>query len=66
MQRYENYYFKQLHGEQALMSGLPLPDQDQGPYEFVDCNFHPRVWEALQQMYHTSTFTKCNWTPGIR
>lgn len=60
--RYENYYFKALHDEPGLMSGCNLPDPDEPEgYHFVACDFHPRLFEALQQMYSTSTFTRCNY-----
>ena len=60
MKQIKDMYFKQLHDEPALMSGLQLPDPKAGPYAFVDCEFHPRLWEALQQMYVGSTFDGCN------
>lgn len=63
MKQIKDYYFKQLYDEPVLMSGANLPHQDLGPYEFVDCHFHPRLWEALEQMYNTSHFTNCNWSP---
>lgn len=61
MHTYTNYYFKQLSDEPAIMSGLPLPNPTEGPYEFVDCEFHPRLWECLEQLYFTSTFQNCNY-----
>lgn len=59
--RYENYYFKSLPNEPGFISGLPLPAMTNGPYEFVSCEFHPRLWEALEQNYTTSTFKDCNY-----
>lgn len=60
---YVRHYFKALDDEPAFMSGLPLPNPDKGPYYFQECEFHPRLWEALQQTYLTSTFDNCNFTP---
>ena len=56
---YQDYYFKALFGQPAFMSGLPLPDPNKGPYTFRGCEFHPRLWKALEQMYSTSTFIDC-------
>ncbi len=39
----ENMYFKGLPGEPARMSGLCVPNLDNGPYRFVRCDFHPRL-----------------------
>lgn len=61
MKVFRQMYFKMLHDEAGLMSGLNLPDEDAGPYLFEYCNFHPRLWEALQQMYSGSRFIDCNW-----
>ena len=55
----KNYYFKILHDEKLdLISGYELPDPEKGPYHFIDCEMHPRVWEALQQLYTASEFTR--------
>lgn len=59
MKSFKGFYFKQLHDEPGLMSGLNLPDPDKGPYEFRNCEFHPRLWEALEQMYGASIFIEC-------
>lgn len=54
---YQDYYFKCLHDEDIdLISGLHLPDPNKGPYLFRHCEIHPRLWEAMQQMYTTSKF----------
>lgn len=46
-------YFKQIYEEKSsrLISGLSLPPIEKGPYRFVDCTFHPRLWSAIQQLY---------------
>jgi len=63
MRKLSNRYYKTLEGEPLQISGLMLPDPDGGPYEFVECEFHPRLWEALQQMYRDSSYIRCNWAP---
>lgn len=63
MQRREDIYYKQRHDEtEILLSGLHLPDPDTGPFEFIRCDFHPRLWETLYHEYHTSTFVRCNYS----
>lgn len=67
MKTIKDYYFKSLHDENMrLMSGLPLPDPADGPYKFVHCDFHPRVWEALEQGYALAEYVNCNWCPANR
>lgn len=56
---FENMYFKQLPDESGLMSGLNLPEP--GEHRFINCEFHPRLWEALEQLYKDCTFTNCNY-----
>jgi hypothetical protein len=52
MKKYTDYYFKWAFDEKGqYMSGLHLPNPDKGPYEFQDCNIHPRLWETLKQLY---------------
>lgn len=60
---YNTYYVTTHNDPRSYMSGRHLPDPDKGPYHFDKCSFHPRVWEALQQMYQLSVFTNCNWSP---
>jgi hypothetical protein len=58
METIKNTYFKTLFSEGKIqISGDPLPDPAKGPYEFKDCEFHPRLWEALRQMYRNSILT---------
>lgn len=64
MTKFENYYFKALHNEPGFMSGLPLPNPSKGPYEFIDCEFHPRTWKVLEELYTTSTFKNCYGGPN--
>lgn len=48
----KNTYFKATHDEgPCYMSGLPLPAPDKGPYHFMDCDIHPRLWETMRQVY---------------
>lgn len=45
-------YFKLTHDERVTqISGRHLPDPDAGPYNFHDCEFHPRLWAAWRQLY---------------
>lgn len=57
---YENYYFKAKAGEPAFMSGLPMPPACEGPYTFIDCEFHPRLWDYIKELYSDSTFINCD------
>jgi len=50
MKEYKCYYFKGLPGESELMSGLNLPPANP-PFRLVDCEIHPRLWEAIHQIY---------------
>lgn len=61
MKTIRNYYFKQLHDEPMLMSGANMPRPENGPFRFEDCEFHPRLWEALEQLYKGCEFDNCNW-----
>lgn len=57
---YKGYYFKALFDEPALMSGCNLPDPNCSKgYLFTDCEFHPRLWECMRQVYTTSIFENC-------
>lgn len=56
MKIFSGMYFKTLPDEKALISGLSLPrlplnKQEDCPYTFIDCEIHPRLWEAMRQMY---------------
>lgn len=53
-------YFKVPHDGPVLISGLPLPAPNAGPYHFVRCDFHPGLREVLKNDYSTSTFTDCD------
>ena len=53
-----SHYFKTRHDEGlSLISGLPLPPPNKGPYHFVDCKIHPRLRETMMQMYTECKFT---------
>ena len=49
MLRLENRYYKTCSGSVALISGLPLPPIDTGPYEFVNCDFHPCLDKEIEK-----------------
>lgn len=52
-----NTYFKiAYHETMTLVSGMKLPDPENGPYKFIDCDIHPRLWETMQQLYATSEY----------
>jgi hypothetical protein len=54
---YDGYYFKWLFDEKGVyMSGRKLPDPNKGPYKFVNCEMHPQLWEALNQLYTDSIY----------
>jgi len=62
-----NHYFKATFEERhRYISGLPLPDPGKGPYHFIDCDIHPRLWETMRQIYKScgSQFTN-TWIGGI-
>ena len=56
----ENCYFKVPYGGEPLMSGLVMPDPKAGPYHFVNCDFHPALWEVLKQDYEDCKFIDCD------
>ena len=59
MKEIKNHYFKLSHNERTtLISGLPLPDPEGGPYRFVRCSIHPRLWSAIRQLYPNSQFVE--------
>lgn len=61
---YTEYYFKATHEEGAIyMSGLSLPDPKAGPYAFVNCSIHPRLFKVLSAEYPESTFVGCDYPP---
>ena len=62
MRELRNYYFKTLPGEEALMSGLQMPDPEGELCHFIRCDIHPRLWEAVTQIYKPKghRFTRCN------
>jgi hypothetical protein len=62
---YRGYYFTALSGDPPLISGCNLPSETTG-IRFENCEFHPRLWEALQQMYSSCEFAGCNWRPAPR
>jgi len=43
----ENTYFKVRTGGPRLISGLALPPIENGPYKFIDCDFHPALDDEL-------------------
>jgi hypothetical protein len=49
----KNTYFRYLYDEEgSFISGChPLPNPTK-KYKFVDCDIHPRLWEAMHQMYN--------------
>lgn len=53
MQVIKNMYFKLTYAEgqvgERLISGLPLPDPAKGPYTFINCEVHPRLWCVFRQ-----------------
>jgi len=51
MKELRNKYFKTLPNRPELMSGLPLPKVEDGPFEFINCEIHPGLWEAMNQIY---------------
>ena len=51
MRELRNCYFKTLPGEEALMSGLQMPDPEGELCHFIRCDIHPRLWEAVTQIY---------------
>ena len=54
---FTNCYFKATFEEGCkFISGLPMPDHRKGPYLFIDCDIHARLWEACTQLYKTSEF----------
>ena len=57
--RIEEHYYKVPHNGPMLMSGLPLPDPNKGPFLFVDCSFHPAIKKTLKRDYHNSIFVSC-------
>jgi hypothetical protein len=64
MIEYKGYYFKATCEEgNIFMSGLPLPPltKEEGQ-KFIDCEFHPRLWETLEQIYVPAgvKFENCN------
>ena len=62
-----NHYFKFLPDvpwQFCGMSGLPLPDPKQGPYEFIDCEFHPGIWSFVKQEYQGSEFKGTSYVGG--
>ena len=56
MKELKNYYFKFLYDEKPGISGLCLPNPDE-TWHFIDCEIHPRLWEAMNQMYSHCKFT---------
>lgn len=45
-------YFELTYDEHTtLISGISLPNPDKGPYNFHDCDFHPRLWSVWRQLY---------------
>lgn len=56
MKELKNYYFKFLYDEKPGISGLCLPNPDK-TYHFIDCEIHPRLWEAMRQIYNHCKFT---------
>ena len=59
MMQVKNTYFKFQYGEDCrhMLSGRPLPDPAAGPYHFINCDIHPRLWSVMRTFYKTSTFT---------
>jgi hypothetical protein len=57
---YTDYYFKGVFGDRPLMSGCSLPNPERGPFEFVDCRFHPECKEWLEVFYTDSIYTNCD------
>ncbi len=61
MKEIKEHYFKLSFDEgrgQTLISGLPLPDPSKGPYKFVDCDIHPRLWTICRIFYAKSEFAE--------
>ena len=54
MKEIVNHYYKTSFGSDPLISGLPLPDPDKGPYNFVRCELHPAVEDDLRENYSDS------------
>ena len=57
--RYDNWYFKYQSPEENLISGRPLPKDDDGivrNIEFVNCEFHPNCEPSH---FENCTFTNC-------
>ena len=49
MKEIKNKYFRMLHDEQSDLERLP--PSSEGPYRFVNCEIHPRLWSSIQQIY---------------
>jgi len=55
----KNTYYKGVFGGQRFMSGCNMPNPDDGPYEFIDCTFHPGLSNVLKQDYGDSVYVDC-------
>lgn len=59
-QCFVGWYFKDRPQGETLLSGLPLPKDDDGVIrnvDFVNCNMHVNTWNL---QYENCTFTKCD------
>lgn len=51
--------FNEYVDEPNVVCQCYLPNPDDGPYEFRNCEIHPRLWSAIHQQYlpHGSVLT---------
>ena len=51
----EYHYFKSTFEEGPIyISGFSLPNPNEGPYKFIDCDFHPRLDDDITNNYRGS------------
>jgi hypothetical protein len=63
------FYFKYMPDEVTGISGCNLPNPNR-IYHFINCSIHPRLWEAMTQMYshclYTNTYTGTTITEEVK
>lgn len=59
MKEIKNYYFKASFDGPVYISGLRLPNPVDGPYRFIDCEFHPGLRDVLDKEYGNCEFVNC-------
>lgn len=61
MEKFYNMYFGRIYkDDRQFISGLKLPNPENTPYSFINCDFHPRLNIELLEAYQNCEFIACN------